>query len=70
MGILKEFGSGLLQDDDYSMVERALVLLGEIGDLAILPELTEFLTLEEEDLSGPADWAFRRISFVIRKRPS
>jgi hypothetical protein len=63
MGILKEFGSGLLQDDDYSMVERALVLLGEIGDLAILPELTEFLTLEEEDLSGPADWAFRRISF-------
>jgi hypothetical protein len=63
LGILKEFGSDQLADDDYRMVERALVLLGEIGDPAILPALTEFLTLDEEDLCGPADWAFRRISF-------
>ncbi len=63
MGILKEFGSDLLTDDDYRMVERALVLLGEIGNPSVLPALIEFLTLDEQDLSGPADWAFRRISF-------
>jgi hypothetical protein len=63
LGILKEFGAELLTDDDYRVVERALVLLGEIGSPAVLPAITEFLTLNEEDLSGPADWAFRRISF-------
>jgi len=63
LGILKEFGAELLTDDDLRMVERALVLLGEIGDPAVLPAITEFLTLDEDDLSGPADWAFRRISF-------
>jgi hypothetical protein len=63
LGILKEFGEELLTDDDYRVVERALALLGEIGNPAVLPALTEFLTLDEEDLAGPADWAFRRISF-------
>lgn len=63
LGILKEFGADQLTDDDYRVVERALVLLGEIGNPAVLPAITEFLTLNELDLSGPADWAFRRVSF-------
>lgn len=67
LGILKEFGADQLTDDDYRMVERALVLLGEIGNPPVLPAITEFLTLNEDDLAGPADWAFRRISF---RRPA
>jgi tetratricopeptide (TPR) repeat protein len=63
LGILKEFGAELLTDDDYRMVERAIALLGEMGNPAVLPVITEFLTLNEDDLAGPADWAFRRISF-------
>lgn len=63
LGILKEFGEDLLTTDDYRVVERALVLLGEIGDPKFLPAFTEFLSFNEEDLSGPADWAFRRTSF-------
>jgi hypothetical protein len=62
LGILKEFGADQLTDDDYRMVERAIVLLGEIGSPSVLPAITEFLALDEEELSGPADWAFRRIS--------
>ena len=67
LGILKEFGADQLADDDYRMVERAIVLLGEIGNPAVLPAITEFLALNEEELSGPADWAFRRISL---RRPA
>ncbi|HEY2016448.1 MAG TPA: SEC-C domain-containing protein [Bryobacteraceae bacterium] len=62
-GVLKEWGEGLLAEEDQLVVERALVLLGEIGDPAILPDLTEFLIRPDDDLSGPADWAFGRIAW-------
>jgi hypothetical protein len=61
-GVLKEWGAGILEDEDRPLVERALALLGEIGDPAFLPELTEFLLDQDDYLSGPADWAFRRIA--------
>jgi hypothetical protein len=65
-GILNQWGEGLLPPDHYSEVERSLALLGEIGDPAALPTLLDFLTLDEDDLAGPADWAFRRI---LSRRP-
>jgi tetratricopeptide (TPR) repeat protein len=67
MGILKEFGEDLLEHDDDAMVMRALALLGEMGDPAALPEISEFLLVEEEHLAQAADWAFGRIAF---RRPA
>lgn len=63
LGILRSWGEGILDEGDCSVVERSLALLGEIGDPAALPAITEFLRIDEEDLAGPADWAFRRIAF-------
>ena len=63
LGILEEWGQDLLTDDDRPVVERALALLGEIGDPAALPAILEFLVRHHDDLSGPADWAFRRIAW-------
>ena len=63
-GILKEWGHELLSDDDLRVVERALTLLGEIGDLTAIPAILEFLTLDEdEDLFEPARWAFQRLAW-------
>jgi len=62
-GILKEWNEELLSEDDQLVVERALVLLGETGNPAILPDITEFLIRSDDDLSGPADWAFGRIAW-------
>jgi tetratricopeptide (TPR) repeat protein len=63
LGILKEFGEDLLEPDDEPMVWRALALLGEMGNWAALPEISEFLGLEEEPLAEAAAWAFGRIAF-------
>jgi tetratricopeptide (TPR) repeat protein len=63
LGILKEFGEDLLESDDDTMVVRALALLGEMGNWAVLPEISEFLILEEEHLAQAAAWAFGRIAF-------
>jgi hypothetical protein len=62
-GILKEFGEDLIPEDDDPMVLHALALLGEIGDPAALPEITEFLELTDESFTDIARWAFHRISF-------
>lgn len=62
-GILKEWNEDLLPEDDQLVVERALVLLGEIGNPAVLQEITQFLIRPDDDLSGPADWAFGRIAW-------
>jgi hypothetical protein len=67
LGILKEFGEDLLERDDDPMVVRALALLGEMGNWAALPEISEFLGLEEEHLAQAAAWAFKRIAF---RRPA
>ena len=58
-GILKEYAEGGLSSE-VALVERALVLLGEIGDPAIIPDLTGFYL--EDALSEPAQWAFWRIA--------
>jgi tetratricopeptide (TPR) repeat protein len=63
MGILKEFGEDQIPEEDDFMVFRAVALLGEIGDLAALPAITEFLDLENESFCDIARWAFHRISF-------
>ncbi|SPF54325.1 SEC-C motif domain protein [Candidatus Sulfopaludibacter sp. SbA4] len=63
LGILKEWGQDLLTEDDWPVVERALALLGEIGDPAALPAILEFLIRQDDDLSGPAEWAFRRMAW-------
>jgi len=63
LGILKEWGEDLLTEDDWPVVERALALLGEIGDPAALPAILEFLIRQDDDLSGPAEWAFRRMAW-------
>ena len=63
LGILKEWGEGMLAEEDRPVVERALALLGEIGNPAVLPALVEFLIRQDDDLSGPADWAFRRVTW-------
>lgn len=67
LGILKEFGEDLLDRDDDPMVVRALALLGEMGNWTALPEISEFLVLEEEHLAQTAAWAFGRIAF---RRPA
>lgn len=63
LGILNEWSEELLAEEDETVVERALALLGEIGDPAFLPAFAAFLVQPEDNLSGPADWAFRRVSF-------
>jgi hypothetical protein len=63
LGILKEYGEDLIPEEDDIMVLRALALLGEIGDPAVLPEIAEFLEAAEEMLSDVARWAFHRIGF-------
>jgi hypothetical protein len=63
LGVLKEWGAGMLTGEDRPLVERSLALLGEIGDPAALPAIAEFLLENDDDLSGPADWAFHRIAF-------
>ncbi|HXB72355.1 MAG TPA: SEC-C metal-binding domain-containing protein [Candidatus Acidoferrales bacterium] len=63
LGILKEYGEDLIPEDDDPMVLRALALLGEIGDPSVLPEITEFMELEDERFGNVVHWAAHRISF-------
>ncbi len=66
LGILREYADESLDSD--TIVERALALLGEIGDPQYLAPISEFLMRDEEEpLVGPAGWAFRRI---VNLRPS
>ena len=67
LGILKEFGEDRLESDDDLMVVRALALLGEMGNPAVLPEISEFLAMEDEHLADAAAWAFARTAF---RRPA
>jgi hypothetical protein len=62
LGILNAYGEDLLQDTDDGLVVRALALLGEIGDPAVLPALARFVPLEDDTIGGAARWAFLRIA--------
>jgi hypothetical protein len=63
LGVLNLYGEDLLEDVDDALVVRALLLLGEIGDPAVVPALAQFLPLEDEMLSQTASRAFQRLSF-------
>ena len=67
LGVLNAYGEDLLQDTDDGLVVRALALLGEIGDPAVLPALARFVPLEDDTIGGAARWAFLRIA---RQHPS
>jgi hypothetical protein len=67
LGVLNAYGEDLLHDTDDGLVVRALALLGEIGDAAVLPALARFVPLEDETIGGAARWAFLRIA---RQRPA
>jgi hypothetical protein len=58
-GVLKEYAEGELQDE-VPLVERAIGLLGEMGDPATIRDLVGFFP--DDELVNPAMWAFWRIS--------
>jgi hypothetical protein len=58
-GVLRQYADGEL-DGEIGVVERAIGLLGEIGDPATIPDLSGFYT--DDELVNPAMWAFWRIS--------
>lgn len=58
-GILKEYAEGELIEDT-TLVERAITLLGEMGDAAVVRELGGFFP--DDQLVNPAMWAFWRIA--------
>jgi SEC-C motif len=63
IGVLREWADEQLDEDEWTVVERALALLGEIGDPATIPAILEFLTDSNDDISGPAEWAFQRLAW-------
>ena len=46
-----------------AMVFRALAFRGEFGNLGVLPQLTQFLEVEDRGFGDVARWAFHRIAF-------
>jgi hypothetical protein len=58
-GVLKQYAEGEL-DGDVTLVERALTLLGEMGDMSLIPDLSGFFP--DDELVTPAMWAFSRIA--------
>ncbi len=66
LGILNAYGEDLLSETDDALVVRALALLGEFGDPALLAPLAKFISLEDDTLGGAARWAFQR---VARRQP-
>jgi hypothetical protein len=63
LGVLNLYGEDLLEDVDDALVVRSLLLLGDIGDPAVVPALAQFAPLEDETLGQAAVWAFQRLSF-------
>ncbi|MCX6630173.1 MAG: SEC-C domain-containing protein [Candidatus Solibacter sp.] len=62
LGVLNAYGEDLLSETDDGLVVRALALLGEIGEPAVLPALARFVPLEDDTIGGAARWAFLRIA--------
>jgi hypothetical protein len=63
LGVLNMAGEALIEERDIALVARALALIGEIGDASAVPALARFLPLDDETLSGAAQWAVQRIGF-------
>jgi len=62
IGVLRGMATGPLPEGDAAPVVASLALLGEIGDPAVLPELIECYTVDEEDIADAAHWAVKRIA--------
>ena len=62
LGTLRGWGLRSFRDDHDFPAEAALALLGEIGDLATLPAMLEFLDVEEDGVREAAAWAVWRLT--------
>jgi hypothetical protein len=62
IGVLRAMATGALPKGDPAPIVASLALLGEIGDPAVLPELIECLSVNDEDIQAAANWAVKRIS--------
>ena len=62
VGVLRAMVTGSLPGDNTPPAVCSLALLGEIGDPAVLPELIECSTVNDEDIQGAAHWAVTRIA--------
>jgi hypothetical protein len=61
IGVMRGWARDVLGDDEEFTVGESMALLGEIGDVAPIPALLEFVTLDNPQISGPSGWALNRI---------
>jgi hypothetical protein len=61
-GVLNEWRIEQIEDVDWVVVERALAILGEMGDPHDLPGFVSFLE-HDDALAASAEWAFQRIAW-------
>jgi tetratricopeptide (TPR) repeat protein len=61
-GVLRAMAAGSLPGDAPAPIIASLALLGEIGDPAVLPELIECYTVNDEDIQEAAKWAVTRVA--------
>ena len=61
IGVLRAMATESLPGDDTPPTVCTLALLGEIGDPAVLPELIEFSTVDDDAIEDAANWAVGRI---------
>ena len=62
IGILRAMATGSLPEENPAPIVCSLALLGEIGDPAVLPEIIECVSVDDEDIQEAARWALLRIS--------
>jgi len=62
IGVLRAMATGSLPGGDPSPIVSSLALLGEIGDPAVLPEIIECYTVDDEGIQAAAHWALNRIA--------
>jgi len=67
LGLLRGWAQEALPEEDDSVIENALALLGEIGEPADIPYFLEFTGMENRDIAEPAAWGLER---VIRRSPA
>jgi hypothetical protein len=66
VGVLRSWARGSLNEEDSGVVENSIALLGEIGEISVIPELLDLPSSDEMDVSGVSEWALTRL---IEKHP-
>jgi hypothetical protein len=61
VGTLRGWARGVTPDDTDHVAENALALLGESGDPSLIPNILEFVTVEDSDICAVAGWALDRL---------